>query len=175
MTYDIFPVTIDLQRTEIMELGRKPPPVPRPIIVSRIVIFDYGNLSLLMGKSKESGLWEFPGGKLEHDDEGLVQGGLRELREETGITAKGKGYEAGYFFGPGVLRPGNYLDFFFTFGGWNGTPAVTDDGKHSEWRFFQTRSLPLPNWMMPSSAYFCFELLGKPLTKPQAVIDLTSS
>lgn len=53
--------------------------------VVQCVVMEQGNRDqVLMGKRKRDGYWEFLGGKLE-ENENVLEAGLRELSEETGV------------------------------------------------------------------------------------------
>lgn len=58
----------------------------RPILVASNVLLNCYS-QVLMGRRKDSGLWEIPGGKVE--DEPLIYAGIREMEEETGIRLHG--------------------------------------------------------------------------------------
>lgn len=59
-----------------------------PLIVGRAIIQE-GNSILMLQRSETDthnpGLWEFPGGKIDANEE-LVDGLIREVKEETGLT-----------------------------------------------------------------------------------------
>ncbi|WP_355660070.1 NUDIX hydrolase [Halomonas salifodinae] len=58
--------------------------------VSALVIRDGRCLLVQRGSEPNAGYWALPGGKL-HWGEGLAEGALRELREETGVEAEALG------------------------------------------------------------------------------------
>ena len=61
---------------------------PRPILGASAAVFRDGAVLLVKrGKPPGKGLWSLPGGKVEFG-ETLAQAALREVREETGITAE---------------------------------------------------------------------------------------
>lgn len=63
------------------------PAPPRPICAVLAVVAREGQVLLVQrANPPDAGLWGFPGGKLDAG-ETLEQGALRELHEETGITA----------------------------------------------------------------------------------------
>ncbi|WP_431026357.1 NUDIX hydrolase [Halomonas sp. H5] len=55
--------------------------------VAALVIRDDRCLLVQRGREPNAGRWALPGGKL-HWGEGLAEGALRELREETGVEAE---------------------------------------------------------------------------------------
>lgn len=76
-----------------------PHPSERPIAATiAVVIRDDRVLLVRRANPPDAGLWGFPGGKIERG-ESLEQATLRELREETGVSAE-------------VLRIFNALDAF---------------------------------------------------------------
>jgi len=63
--------------------------MPQPLVVTAAVILKQGCVLITqrLPGSRDGGLWEFPGGKLE-DDESPREGLRRELREELGTDAE---------------------------------------------------------------------------------------
>ena len=63
---------------------------PRPMVTVDAAVFSTAGskpqvLLIKRGREPNKGLWAFPGGFLEIDEE-LIDGAVRELREETGLT-----------------------------------------------------------------------------------------
>jgi len=63
---------------------------PRPMVTVDAAVFSTSGkkpqvLLIKRGREPNKGLWAFPGGFLELDEE-LIDGAARELREETGLT-----------------------------------------------------------------------------------------
>ena len=63
---------------------------PRPMVTVDTAVFSTAGpklkvLLIKRGREPNKGLWAFPGGFLEIDEE-LIDGAARELREETGLT-----------------------------------------------------------------------------------------
>ncbi len=63
---------------------------PRPMVTVDAVVFSTAGpkpqvLLIKRGREPNKGLWACPGGFLELDEE-LIDGAVRELREETGLT-----------------------------------------------------------------------------------------
>jgi len=59
--------------------------MPAKIRKLKVVSIVSNGHEVIMGKRIDNGLWEFPGGKMELN-EGVMEAGLRELEEETGVV-----------------------------------------------------------------------------------------
>ena len=65
-----------------------PPTAERPIVATIAVVIHDGQVLLVRrANPPDAGRWGFPGGKIEHG-ETLQQAALRELAEETGVSAR---------------------------------------------------------------------------------------
>lgn len=83
---------------------------------------------VVMGFKKKFNAWEFPGGKIE-PNEPIVDGSLRELREETAIRPEK--YEFIEF-----LDHPKWICFGFT-GVTYTTPVLMEPDKHDDWSLFE--------------------------------------
>jgi len=52
-------------------------------ILARVVV--YGNNKVLLVRNKDADFWYIPGGGWEYEKENLIEGGIREIKEETGL------------------------------------------------------------------------------------------
>jgi ADP-ribose pyrophosphatase YjhB (NUDIX family) len=96
---------------------------------------------ILLGKRKnsyKSGLYGFPGGRLELH-ETIVGCGSREVREETGlkvITLQYIGFvrenQEGY----------NFIHFVFACDAYTGTPTLREPNKCEGWEFYWPNKMP---------------------------------
>jgi 8-oxo-dGTP pyrophosphatase MutT (NUDIX family) len=104
---------------------------------SRVMVLDADNRVLLV-KQSYSPNWILPGGGVERG-ETLLQGGLRELREETGVVALGEAQFLGVFSNHSVF-PGDHVACFvlrdFERLAWQ------PDGEITAAEFFARDSLP---------------------------------
>ncbi len=96
---------------------------------------------LLLGKRQNTfgaGFWGLPGGHLEKD-ETIEQAALRELKEETGLTAASAQFAA-------VFNNNNREEPYIHFGliavGVSGEPKVMEPNKFTAWEWFDLKDLP---------------------------------
>jgi 8-oxo-dGTP diphosphatase len=90
------------------------------------------------GTSYGDGCWSLPSGHVK-PGEGIVQAALRELREETGVTARGEDLVLSHV----AHWPANdYTGFLFRVRHWQGTVSNTEPELCSELRWAE--QIPLP-------------------------------
>lgn len=99
------------------------------------------NKEFLIGKRKncyKAGMFGFPGGRLELN-ETIMECGIRELYEETGITIKSLKYI-------GVVRElqtgYNFIHFGFVCEDCNELPKLTEPDKCEGWKFYPLSNIP---------------------------------
>lgn len=95
------------------------------VVASGLMLNKHGHL--LMSKGKKSGLLCPPGGKIE-EGELIVEGLIRELKEEIGVTALHP-----TFFGFQDLK--DKVIFFFIITDWTGKIRNLEPHKHDEWEW----------------------------------------
>ncbi len=99
--------------------------------------------ALLLGKRKGSageGEWGLPSGHVEHGER-LDECALRELTEETGMTATGARFVS-VVNDPKQPTDKNYINFAFLLEGVAGDPVVAEPEHCSEWSWFPLTNLP---------------------------------
>jgi 8-oxo-dGTP diphosphatase len=52
-------------------------------ILARVIV--YSNNKILLVRNKDADFWYIPGGGWEYEKENLIEGGIREVKEETGL------------------------------------------------------------------------------------------
>jgi len=112
------------------------------VAVYVIVINDQGEILLLRRANTgyRDGYYDMPAGHLE-EGETLRQAALRELKEETGLTAS----EDQLAFVELLHRISTdrvYLDVFFQVKQWEGTPAIMEPSKCDHFSWFPLGRLP---------------------------------
>ena len=131
------PVTSTLGATNPMQ--RPPPP---KVGVGVIVLRDG---LVLLGKRRGShgaGTWSAPGGALEYGED-LVDCAVRELREETGLTASS--LELGPYTNDVFPEVGkHYVTIFVVARGIHGSPANLEPDKCEGWAWFKWGEWPSP-------------------------------
>lgn len=112
--------------------------------VAAILYHAYGDKILISERrsGKCQGMYSAPGGHLEWM-ETIEDGVLRELYEETGITAKPEdcsilGVDQG--FAP--EEDHHWIIIFVRVLAWEGEPKDTEPDKHGPWRWCSMRDLP---------------------------------
>jgi len=99
--------------------------------------------SVLLGKRANTGYgdgaYHLPSGHLEAG-ESVVEGLIRETKEEIGITVEPQNVIFGHVM-HNVSGEGR-IAFFFAVSTWDGEPANMEPEKCSELRWFQLRTLP---------------------------------
>ena len=97
-------------------------------IVAVSVIINPTDCSILVGHKIKYNQWEFPGGKI-NPNEKIIDAGLRELKEETGIIPKT--YDFVTFW-----DHKKWLAFIFT-GISEEEPQLLEPDKHYAWHFLR--------------------------------------
>ncbi len=96
---------------------------------------------LLMGLRKNifgDGFWGLPGGKLEKG-ETILEAGIRELRDETGLECETATIVA---LADGSEETSYHLQIGILIAHWKGTPEVREPHACQQWQFFPLTSLP---------------------------------
>ena len=123
---------------------------PRPIIIPCVGIVCFRGDDILLirrGKPPKQGEWSIPGGRIEFG-EPAEQAALRELKEETGVTAKLTGLidiVDGIFPNDGARPASHYLLCDYAAEWVSGEPQGADDAEHAEFMSPQ-RLAELPLW-----------------------------
>lgn len=119
---------------------------PKPSITSDVVVYHNGQI-LLIERAKDpfKGSWALPGGHFDiNKDISIQHGGLRELEEETHITAKIENlYYVGYWDAPDRDPRGRYIGFcwaYFASAEDVKSAHADDDAKRYAW--FPIKKLP---------------------------------
>ena len=111
----------------------------RSVTVDAIVTNDKGKILLVKRKREPyKDHWALPGGYLDQD-ETAIQGTLRELKEETGLSADNAEL-LGFYDNPN-RDPKQNVSFVYKVRQFSGTPKAGDDAK--ETKFFGLDSLPV--------------------------------
>lgn len=100
---------------------------------------------ILMGKRKEEGWWEFPGGKVDPGERSIVAAARREVFEEVGVALPEIDFDfVGYHEHPGRYGEFNWVNMIFhvtlqeRF-----QPLVMEPDKIERWHWFLKRDLPM--------------------------------
>lgn len=103
-----------------------------------------GNKALLIERMRtgfNDNTWSVPAGKLD-PDESVVEGAMREVREEIGIIVKKRNLST-----PLALNFrgefGDRIFFFFICRTWSGTPKNNEPDRHGQVKWFALNKLPL--------------------------------
>jgi len=54
-------------------------------ILARVVVYDNDNHKILLVRNRDADFWYIPGGGWEYEKENITEGGVREVKEETGL------------------------------------------------------------------------------------------
>lgn len=117
----------------------------RPVAVARAVLCD-GHRQLY-GHRKDTGRWEFPGGKIEFET--VTEAARREVLEETGLVLLGHPEFVGYTDCRTMSGRCHALEVFLAFPEWLGELSL-EEGKHVEWQWL-TVSEAMQLDLMPST------------------------
>jgi ADP-ribose pyrophosphatase YjhB (NUDIX family) len=120
-------------------------PIERADVLPGVGVLVRRGDQVLLGRrlsAHGAGTWSFPGGKPK-PGESTLECGLRELREETGLRARG-----GRLVGESLDGfPDSRLVFrtsFVEVAGTRGEPEVLEPDKAAEWRWWPLSQLPSP-------------------------------
>lgn len=123
---------------------------PTMLIVTAAALIRY-NGQILLQKRPEgremAGLWEFPGGKLEQDEQ-VEQGLARELDEELNILVKLEDLVP-TCFASAKIGERNMLLLLYSCRIWNGEPSAVEGQTLGWFSFDQMRTLPMPPADLP--------------------------
>lgn len=113
-----------------------PPSAPRPIAATIAVVLRDGHVLLVRRSNQpDAGKWGFPGGKVERG-ETLSQAALRELKEETGVSAEAlrvfTAVDAFDWHDGGELR-GHFILIAVLCRWTGGEPVAGDDALEAAW------------------------------------------
>ncbi len=110
----------------------------RSVTVDAMVVNEIGQILLIKRKNQPyRNHWALPGGYLDQD-ETTAQGALRELKEETGLSADNAEF-LGFYDDPN-RDPKQNVSFVYMVSQFTGTPKAGDDAKQT--KFFGLGSLP---------------------------------
>ncbi len=110
----------------------------RSVTVDAIVTNERGQILLIKRKNQPyQDHWALPGGYLDQN-ETIIQGALRELKEETGLSADNAEL-LGFYDNP-KRDPKQNVSFVYMVHQFTGTPKAGDDAKGA--KFFGLDSLP---------------------------------
>ena len=121
--------------------------IPTWVPVVAIALSD-GNGRWLMHRRPEgkqhAGLWEFPGGKVE-SDENPVLAVIREAQEELGITLHGDHLQPLAFADDALLDDGHgIVILLYSAGKWQGQPRALEGGAVAWYTLAELEALPKP-------------------------------
>jgi len=111
-----------------------------------VIIIDAFTGKILLGKRKnayKSGMWGFPGGRLEKT-EPLMTCAVRELLEETGVHGNEFHYVGAVreLQGNKNERGYNFIHFIFSCQDYSGTIETKEPDKCEGWEWFSLDALP---------------------------------
>lgn len=123
---------------------------PTMLIVTAAALIR-SNGQILLQKRPEgremAGLWEFPGGKLEQDEQ-VEQGLARELAEELDIHVRPEDLVP-YCFASAKIGERNLLLLLYSCRIWNGEPSAVEGQTLGWFSIDQMRTLPMPPADLP--------------------------
>lgn len=106
-----------------------------------VYIFLIKDGKILLGRRFKTGWMDgkygLPSGHLE-ENETLMEGLIREVREETGVELVPENVE----FVHVMHRKSIYIDLFFVAKDWSGEPKITEEDKCDDMNWFPLDSLP---------------------------------
>lgn len=85
----------------------------------------------------QDGNYGIPAGHIE-SDETMVDGAIREMKEEAGVTVKPEDMKYIHT----MHRKGRYIDIFFTASAWEGEPHIVETDKCDDMNWFPLNDLP---------------------------------
>ncbi|MEU8350251.1 NUDIX domain-containing protein [Streptomyces sp. NPDC048845] len=118
------------------------------LLVAAVIVHDKAtNRVVLLQRSQNAkfaqGMWDLPVGKSE-PGEPITETAVRELYEETGLTAKPESLKIAHIIhgGWGVEAPNGFLTVVFAAHEWTGEPENREPSKHAQVRWVDTDAIP---------------------------------
>ena len=108
-------------------------------MTNALILDDKGRVLLIHNCKKGSDRWEFPGGKVESEDEGnLEETTKRELKEEVGVDIRITGIAGDY---KTSTPEGEFLCRTYLAEITSGTPRIAEQRKHDSLGYFSYAQL----------------------------------
>lgn len=118
------------------------------LLVAAVIVHDKAtNRVVLLQRSENAkfaqGMWDLPVGKSE-PGEPITETAVRELYEETGLTAKPESLKVAHIIHGawGVEAPNGFLTVVFAAHEWTGEPENREPHKHSQVRWVDVDAVP---------------------------------
>ncbi|MER5560924.1 NUDIX domain-containing protein [Streptomyces sp. NPDC002506] len=136
------------QQTNDQPKALKPALESMTLLVAAVIVHDKAtNRVVLLQRSDNAkfaqGMWDLPVGKSE-PGEPITETAVRELYEETGLTAKPESLKVAHIIHGawGVEAPNGFLTVVFAVHDWTGEPENREPRKHSQVRWVDANAIP---------------------------------